>query len=222
MAPTQKKSTVSATAPAPAPETPVVTPKVVKPKQSKAATSEPVVAPAVPASAPPTDGAPADTVVDVVSQEAPAVEMSALAVLEEKFTALTVAMKEVVSQMRVVKKEHDALRRVAERVEKKRANARTTPNGFAKPTKISDELCAFLKVPAGSEKSRTDVTREIHKYIKTNSLFNAENKRIILADPVLKKLLSLKDGVEVTYFNLQSFLKHHFIKDQTPAVAVVA
>jgi len=113
-----------------------------------------------------------------------------------------------------VKKELDRLRRIADRVERKRANARTTPNGFAKPTKISDELCVFLGVPKGSEKSRTEVTREIHKYVKGKDLSDPKNKRIILAakDATLKKLLACTDKDEISYFNLQKFLKHHFIK----------
>lgn len=220
MAPVQKKTvtpptTADATAPAPSPvsqKTKVVKQQPVPPPPTPVPKVVPVSAPA------PTDGTVvADSAVDVPATS-PVVEMSSISLLEEKLALLSSALKEVTAQVRFVKKEHDTLRRISDRVEKKRANARTTPNGFAKPTKISDELCAFLKVPAGCEKSRTEVTREIHKYIKMNSLFNAENKRIILADPVLKKLLSVKDGVEVTYFNLQSFLKHHFIK--TPVVPV--
>lgn len=217
MAPVQKK-----VVPPPSTEAPVSKPKAVK----QQVPPPPPPTPAQdPTPAPPPPPAPADgaVVVDsdvVVSAVPPVVEMSSISILEEKLALLSSAMKDVVTQVRFVKKEHDALRRISDRVEKKRANARTTPNGFAKPTKISEELCAFLKVPAGCEKSRTEVTREIHKYIKTNSLFNTDNKRIILPDPVLKKLLSLEDGVEVTYFNLQSFLKHHFIKTPVPVPAM--
>lgn len=147
-----------------------------------------------------------------VEDEAP-VE-SPLATLEEKLALLSSTLKEVNVQVRVVKKELDRLRRIADRVERKRANARTTPNGFAKPTKISDELCVFLGVPKGSEKSRTEVTREIHKYVKGKDLSDPKNKRIILAakDATLKKLLACTDKDEISYFNLQKFLKHHFIK----------
>ena len=118
------------------------------------------------------------------------------------------------AQVKIVKKDNDRLRRISERVERKRANARTTPNGFAKPTKISDELCSFLGVPSGTEKARTDVTREIHKFVKENNLSDEKNKRIILAhkNPTLKKLLNCTEKDEISYFNLQRYLKHHFIK----------
>ena len=87
------------------------------------------------------------------------------------------------------------------------------PSGFAKPSKISDELCNFLKVPKKSELARTDVTKRIISYIKDNNLENEENKKIIKCDTNLKKLLKCNDE-EVTYFNIQRFMNVHFIKSQ--------
>jgi|SaaInl5LU_22_DNA_1037371.scaffolds.fasta_scaffold04137_6 chromatin remodeling complex protein RSC6 len=150
----------------------------------------------------------------VVEEPAPVTTETPLAVLEAKLALLTTALKDVMAQVKIVKKDNDRLRRISERVERKRANARTTPNGFAKPTKISDELCSFLGVPSGTEKARTDVTREIHKFVKENNLSDEKNKRIILAhkNPTLKKLLNCTEKDEISYFNLQRYLKHHFIK----------
>lgn len=150
----------------------------------------------------------------VVEESAPVTTETPLAVLEAKLSLLTAALKDVMAQVKIVKKDNDRLRRISERVERKRANARTTPNGFAKPTKISDELCSFLGVPSGTEKARTDVTREIHKFVKENNLSDEKNKRIILAhkNPTLKKLLNCTEKDEISYFNLQRYLKHHFIK----------
>jgi chromatin remodeling complex protein RSC6 len=150
----------------------------------------------------------------VVEEPAPVTTETPLVVLEAKLALLTAALKDVMAQVKIVKKDNDRLRRISERVERKRANARTTPNGFAKPTKISDELCSFLGVPSGTEKARTDVTREIHKFVKENNLSDEKNKRIILAhkNPTLKKLLNCTEKDEISYFNLQRYLKHHFIK----------
>lgn len=148
---------------------------------------------------------------DVVVADSPFVA------LEEKMSQLVSVLKEAQTQLKVVKKEFDRLKKTADKVERKRANARSTPNGFAKPTKISDELCVFLGVPKGTEKSRTEVTREINKYVKAKNLSDPKNKRIIRPDAVLKKLLNSSDKDEVTYFNLQKFLKHHFVK-AVPAV----
>lgn len=149
----------------------------------------------------------------VVEEEAPSTE-SPIVALEAKISLLSAALKDVMAQVKIVKKDNDRLRRITERVERKRANARTTPNGFAKPTKISDELCVFLGVPSGTEKARTDVTREIHKFVKENNLSDPNNKRIILAhkNSTLKKLLNCTEKDEISYFNLQRYLKHHFVK----------
>lgn len=137
---------------------------------------------------------------------------STLDVLETKVNALLALAKEALVALKVAKKEVEKMKKVAEKAERKRANARTSPSGFAKPAKISDELCAFLSVPKGSEMSRTDVTRHINQYVKANKLFKQDNKRVILPNPALKKLLGSKDSDVVTYFNLQRWLKGHFIR----------
>jgi len=165
--------------------------------------------------------APAPAVVAPVVPPVAATEESTespFTALEDKMSQLVSVLKEAQAQLKVVKKEFDRLKKTADKVERKRANARSTPNGFAKPTKISDELCVFLGVPKGTEKSRTEVTREINKYVKAKNLSDPANKRIIRPDATLKKLLNSTDKDEVTYFNLQKFLKHHFVKAVPVAV----
>lgn len=82
---------------------------------------------------------------------------------------------------------------------------------FCTPTKISDELADFLGKERGTEMARTDVTREINKYIRINQLQDKENKRNINADDKLSNLLKLNDGVQLTYFNLQKHISPHFV-----------
>ena len=85
------------------------------------------------------------------------------------------------------------------------------PSGFAKPTKISNELCTFLDKPDGTEIARTEVTQQLIKYIKENNLQNTENKKLIQPDEKLTALLDInKNETELTYFNLQSFMNKHF------------
>ena len=86
------------------------------------------------------------------------------------------------------------------------------PSGFAKPALISNALCNFLGKPEGTEMARTEVTKHLTQYIKTNSLQDEENRRKIVPDAALKKLLNVKDSDEVTYFNLQKYMKVHFPK----------
>ena len=83
------------------------------------------------------------------------------------------------------------------------------PLGFAKPSKVSSELCKFMKRDVGTEIARTEVTQYLIQYIKDNSLQFEGNKKIIVPDSTLKKLLNVKDGEEVTYFNLQRLMNRH-------------
>ena len=92
-------------------------------------------------------------------------------------------------------------------------------SGFAKPTLISQELCKFLNKDSGTEMARTDVTKIISQYIKDNNLQNPKNRREILPDKKLKNLLKVSDSDNVTYFNLQKYMKHHFIKTAPVPVA---
>lgn len=93
------------------------------------------------------------------------------------------------------------------------------PTGFAKPSLISEELCKFLDKPSGTKMARTDVTKEVNKYIKEHNLQNPANKKEIKADATLTKLLNLKKGDDLNYFSLQKFLKDHFPKEDTSVSA---
>ena len=95
---------------------------------------------------------------------------------------------------------------------RKRKSGNRQPSGFVKPTKISDELAKFLEKPVGSEMARTDVTREINKYIRSHNLQDKENGRKINPDAKLQTLLKLKKTDELTYFNLQRYMSPHFFK----------
>jgi len=95
---------------------------------------------------------------------------------------------------------------------KKRKSGNRAPSGFVKPTKISNELASFLEKPVGTEMARTEVTRDINKYIRSNGLQCPTNGRIILADSALATLLKLQPTDELTYFNLQKYMSPHFAK----------
>lgn len=95
---------------------------------------------------------------------------------------------------------------------RKRKAGNRAPSGFVKPTRISDELATFLEKPSGSEMARTDVTRDINKYIRAHNLQDKENGRKINPDTKLTALLKLKKTDELTYFNLQRYMSPHFAK----------
>ena len=155
------------------------------------------------------------------TEEVAPVATSALDDVETKLASLISVAKELQGTVKVLKREYDRLKKAVEKTERKRANARTNPNGFAKPAKIVPDLCDFVGVPHGSEMSRTDVTRKITAYIRDHQLNKPENKRFILPDPKLRKILNVKEGEEVSYFSLQKLLSPLFIKT-VPVVAPVA
>ena len=93
------------------------------------------------------------------------------------------------------------------------------PSGFAKPAYLSPELCLFLGVDVGTELARTDVTKKLLSYVKEHNLQNPENKRVILLDDALNKLL--KPDCEVTYFNIQRLLKGHYVNPANEVTVAV-
>lgn len=101
---------------------------------------------------------------------------------------------------------------------KKKSSSNHQPSGFTIPTLISDELARFLGQEPGTKMSRTDVSKALDAYIKENLLQEETNKRNINADSKLSTLLNLKKDDKLSYFNLQRYMKHHFIKT-APAVA---
>jgi chromatin remodeling complex protein RSC6 len=93
---------------------------------------------------------------------------------------------------------------------RKRTNTSSSPTGFSKPGPVSDELRAFLKIEAGELVARTEVTKRINAYCKEHGLQGKEDKRILKPDKVLKTLLRLGKNDELTFFNLQKYMKVHF------------
>lgn len=105
---------------------------------------------------------------------------------------------------------------------KKRDGASRKPSGFNIPTLISDELAAFLNKPAATKLARVEVTNAFNAYIKANNLHDPTNGRYILPDAALTRLLKLTPSDRLSYFNLQAFIKHHFIKDAAAPAAATA
>lgn len=187
---------------------PVATPTVLSTVPATAQATVPTVvvpvAPAAPATAA-TETAPvADAVATTGATE------NVLSNIIDKVNSLSAAIKEIQTNLKVLSKEYDKQQKIIEKAQKKRQNAKNSPSGFAKPNKISDELCDFIGVPHGTEKSRTDITRLINAYVKEHNLNKPENKRFILPDDKLKKILNVGESEEINYFILQKLISHHF------------
>ena len=224
---TASKSTAAAASPAPAKATKAASSakkssgKSAKSsgKSTKAAASTPTPAPA-PVAAP-----------EPVVTESSTVSTTPEVSLEARFESILTRLAEfktfqatLHADVKVLRREVTRQMREANRRRKRRpataddaTRTPRAPSGFAKPTLISDELCSFLGKPVGTEMARTEVTKSITAYIKEHSLQHAENKRRIMPDSALASLLNVDDSVELTYFNLQKYMKVHFPKSAAAA-----
>ena len=117
-------------------------------------------------------------------------------------------------------KDLKAAQKSAGKNKKKRDGASRKPSGFNIPTLISDELAAFLGKPSATKLARVEVTNAFNTYIKANHLHDPTNGRYILPDAALTRLLKLTPEDRLSYFNLQAFIKHHFIKEVAAPAAV--
>ena len=151
----------------------------------------------------------------VVKETAPATPalQDQFASLLAQLTSLRSQLTTVTTQVRALSKRADReLKQAQKQGRKKRKTGNRAPSGFVKPSPISDELATFLGKEKGVEMARTDVTREINKYIRAHDLQDKENGRKINPDEPLRNLLKLtpESDIVLTYFNLQRCIKHHF------------
>ena len=203
-----------------------------EPSKKKKPVATPTVLSTVPATAPATVPTVVVPLAPAATDTAPVADATATAGATEnvlsniidKVNSLSAAIKEIQTNLKVLSKEYDKQQKIIEKAQKKRQNAKNSPSGFAKPNKISDELCDFIGVPHGTEKSRTDITRLINAYVKEHNLNKPENKRFILPDDKLKKILNVGESEEINYFILQKLISHHFpaSASKTAAKPVVA
>lgn len=214
---------------APAPVVATVAPtetvtKVKKVKSAKAETAAPAAAPAPVVAAPaPVVVAP---VVEAVAEDVAEVQLDATLVEKtkehyDKLQQLASLISSMKTEFKTLEKQWSRELKAAQKQssKRKRKSGNRAPSGFVKPTKISDELALFLEKPVGSEMARTEVTRDINKYIRTNLLQDKENGRKIIPDAKLSALLKIKKDEELTYFNLQRYMSPHFSKADKTTVS---
>jgi chromatin remodeling complex protein RSC6 len=140
----------------------------------------------------------------------------------EQFTtindSLTLFKMQITNLQKVVKTvEKDVkkeLKNIKKDKKKDKPKSKRAPSGFAKPTKVTKELCEFMNQPEGSEIARTEVTKALVNYIKENNLIELgeDSKNKIVPDDKLKNLLGIQDEElnDLTYFNIQKYMNKHF------------
>lgn len=148
--------------------------------------------------------------------------LTKLSTFVNKVSAINKEVKELQALGKTLEKDFNAVVKVLSKQKNKtKTNENRTLSGFAMPSLLSDELYDFLKIEKGTLIPRKDVTKLINEYIKDNNLRKEEDKRKILPDSSLKKIFNCGDEDTVTYFNLQTYMKHHFIKDPTTVKPMV-
>ena len=169
---------------------------------------------------------PVEPVVDAAA--APVVAATDVSLVSSKLTEFGAKLQQLGSVFNTIRNDFKTLEKsvnkevkIAQKAssKKRRNNGNRKPSGFVKPTLISNELAEFLGKTIGTEMARTEVSKEINSYITAHGLQDKNNGRKINADEKLSKLLRLSKEDELTYFNLQRYMKHHFIKQGLAATA---
>jgi chromatin remodeling complex protein RSC6 len=225
---TVKPSAVATPAPVAAAPVVAAAPAPVKAKVTKAKADAAVAAPVVAApvvAAPKAKSvkveAPSTVSSTVGATEATATEADVVTSHEELETLandMIKMAKRFLEVSRTARKDFAKQVKKAEQGGKKRrvkADGESTHSNsvFLQPSKISSELAVFCGVEPGTMLSRTDCTRKIAAYIKEHDLQNPDNRREILSDATLIKLFALTSEDKLNYFNLQRYIKPHFIKE---------
>ncbi len=200
---TEKPSATTAPVAAASAEKPVAAKKAASKKEKvvEAPVAAPVAAPVV-----------ETPVAEVKVETTSAAKFNELSTKVQQLSSVLSSIKADLKALeKTVAKEHKLAQKNSKAVRKSSGNR--NPSGFAKPTKISDALASFLGKASGVEMARTEVSKEITRYIKENNLQLPTNKRIITPDKKLATLLNYREGTEpLSYFNLQKYISPHFTK----------
>ena len=222
-----KMAPKKSTAPAPAPAAPVAAapapvaakapkaPKAVKAEKaappSKAVVTVPTVeTPSVPAAVEATEHS--DVILAGLAEKLKALSTELTARVREATKSVADAIKATKREAREIKKKKKKNPEDMTPEERKTWEARRANNAFLVQRPLTDELAAFMGLKSGEKRSQTEVTKFISGYVKQHNCFDPNFKRRILPNSALAKLLRVSDKDEVTYLNLQSFLKVHFLK----------
>jgi len=137
----------------------------------------------------------------------------------DNLSSFKVQISNIQQQIRVLDKSIKKQMKTHEKGLAKRAKKPArAPSGFARPSKVTKELCEFMNKEEGTKIARTEVTRALVSYIKSNNLEKKENSKIISPDDKLKFLLGVDETDELTYFNIQKYMNKHFISEGTTSI----
>lgn len=131
----------------------------------------------------------------------------------DKINAIVKQMKELQSFGKGLEKEYNQVSKQLVKLKKSRSKASSRPlSGFAVPSRLTDELYDFLKIQKGTLIARKDVTKMMNEYIIENECRDNNDKRNIIPNEALQTLFCCGPDEKITYFNLQKYMKKHYIK----------
>jgi len=164
------------------------------------------------------------TVEIATATDAPKVEFSSVEAIKAMMSTLTEqasVIKSLQNSLRSVLKDAEKNFKELDKLRNKKTRAKVErspnalPSGITKPVAISDELAKFLGVAPGTLVPRNEVTKGVSGFVKSNELSDPSNKQKFILDdrPAAKTLRALLGNPkeDVTYFNLQRYLKHHYL-----------
>lgn len=182
-------------------------PAVAAPAEKAAKKSKPVVAAAPVVATPAASEAVAAAPVEVRSVEQ---EIASLIAVHQKLRDEAVSAIKTLQrlQKRVAKevKEAGRRRKRSRREGEDGAPKEKRPTIFTTPVTLKDELCAFLGKAKGTQMTPAEVTKAFSAYVEAHKLKDAEAGHTIHPDAAMRKVLGVKDGEQLTYRNVQSFL----------------
>lgn len=198
-----KRVTKKSETPAPVAVTPVAVAAVAPVVEKSSKKSKPVVAVAPEATPVAEQAAPVET--KSVEQEIAALIASHQKIRDESVANIKTLQR---LQKRVAKevKEAGKRRRRSKKEGEDGAPKEKRPTIFTTPVTLKDELCAFLGKSKGSQMTPADVTRAFSAYVDSHKLKDAEKGHTIHPDAAMRKVLGVKEGEQITYRNIQSYL----------------
>tara|TARA_Y100000389_G_scaffold94530_1_gene91174 strand:+ start:593 stop:1048 length:456 start_codon:yes stop_codon:yes gene_type:complete len=131
----------------------------------------------------------------------------------EKINEMVKQMKELQAYGKVLDKEFNAVSKQLMKLKKIKNKSSSRPlSGFAVPSRLTDELYEFLKIQKGTLIARKDVTKMMNEYIVKHECRDEKDKRNIIPNEELQALFNCGQDEQITYFNLQSYMKQHYLK----------
>jgi chromatin remodeling complex protein RSC6 len=212
--PADKKTAKTVTAPAAAAPAPAPAAKAPKAAKKVVVAKAEVVVPVAAAAgaAPAVAGQSSDALLSSLTEQLKALSTEFTSRVRDAVRATQEAAKAAKKEARDSKKKRKVDPATLTPEQRVAWEARRANNAFLKQKAITPELAAFMGIKASEKRSQTEVTKFISDYVKTHSCFDPNFKRRILPNAALAKLLRVDDKTEVTYLNLQKFLKVHFVK----------